>query len=395
VRFDRINPAPFSIDIGTSENLVVNMNGGNDTFTGSNGLATLIAITCRWWHGNDTITGGDGNDTLLGGDGDDVIIGGRGADVALMGVGNDTFTWNPGDGSDTVEGQDGVDTLVFNGANIAEIFDVSANGSRVRFTRNIASITMDLDDVENLTVNALGGVDLLTVNDLTGTDLTNVNAFLASTTGGATGDGAADTVVINGTTGDDVVLATLTNGDLVVSGLAASVLVRTFEPTLDTVRIQGLGRRRHHRRVRGRRWRSPPCPRWRSGQRHPTRRRRQRQSARRRQRRRPAGQWRADTLDGGLGDNILIQDGSNVTTGIVTLFGDALDNVITISRDAAGAILSNGVPIPGATVANTPSFGSSASVAMTPSPSAKPTVPCPLRCFRWRGQRYPDQRLSQ
>ncbi len=27
VRFDRLNPAPFSIDIGTSENLVLNANG--------------------------------------------------------------------------------------------------------------------------------------------------------------------------------------------------------------------------------------------------------------------------------------------------------------------------------------------------------------------------------
>ena len=32
VRFDRVDPAPFSIDIGTTENLVLNMNGGNDTF---------------------------------------------------------------------------------------------------------------------------------------------------------------------------------------------------------------------------------------------------------------------------------------------------------------------------------------------------------------------------
>src|SRR4029077_5117278 len=33
VRFDRVSPAPFSLDIGTSENLVVNMNGGNDSFS--------------------------------------------------------------------------------------------------------------------------------------------------------------------------------------------------------------------------------------------------------------------------------------------------------------------------------------------------------------------------
>ena len=45
VRFDRLDPAPFTLDIGTSENLVVNMNGGDDTFTGSNGLAGLISLT--------------------------------------------------------------------------------------------------------------------------------------------------------------------------------------------------------------------------------------------------------------------------------------------------------------------------------------------------------------
>src|SRR5262245_33800197 len=33
VRFDRLDPAPFAIDVGTSENLVVNMNGGDDSFS--------------------------------------------------------------------------------------------------------------------------------------------------------------------------------------------------------------------------------------------------------------------------------------------------------------------------------------------------------------------------
>src|SRR5262249_41411465 len=120
VRFDRVNPAPFFVDIGTSENLVVNMNGGDDTFTGSNGLATLISLTVDGGAGNDTITGGDGNDTLFGGDGSDLIVGGRGTDTAFMGAGDDTFVWNPGDGNDIVEGQAGTDTMLFNGANIAE-----------------------------------------------------------------------------------------------------------------------------------------------------------------------------------------------------------------------------------------------------------------------------------
>ena len=33
VRFDRLTPAPFSIDIGTSEKLTLNANGGDDSFT--------------------------------------------------------------------------------------------------------------------------------------------------------------------------------------------------------------------------------------------------------------------------------------------------------------------------------------------------------------------------
>src|SRR4029450_10125918 len=78
VRFDRLSPAPFSIDIGTTENLVVNMNGGNDTYTASNGLATLIQITVDGGTGNDTITGGDGADILIGGDGYGLIAGGPG-----------------------------------------------------------------------------------------------------------------------------------------------------------------------------------------------------------------------------------------------------------------------------------------------------------------------------
>src|SRR5438132_9421471 len=132
VRFDRLDPAPFTLDIGTTENLVLNANGGDDVFTAGNGLAPLIALTVDGGAGNDSITGGDGNDVLIGGDGNDTIIGGRGNDVALLSAGNDTFVWNPGDGSDIVEGQAGQDTLQFNGSNANERIDLSANGSRQR-----------------------------------------------------------------------------------------------------------------------------------------------------------------------------------------------------------------------------------------------------------------------
>jgi Ca2+-binding RTX toxin-like protein len=61
----------------------------------------------------------------------------------VLGAGDDTFVWDPGDGSDVVEGQDGLDTMRFNGANIADQVDLSANGSRLRFFRNPGNITMD------------------------------------------------------------------------------------------------------------------------------------------------------------------------------------------------------------------------------------------------------------
>src|SRR6478735_1481869 len=44
-RFDRVSPAPFSLDIGTTENLVLRANGGDDVITASNGLSTLIHLT--------------------------------------------------------------------------------------------------------------------------------------------------------------------------------------------------------------------------------------------------------------------------------------------------------------------------------------------------------------
>src|SRR5262249_27020064 len=58
VRFDRLDPAPFTLDIGTTENLVLNANGGDDQISAIGNLAALIKLT---------IDGGAGNDTILGG----------------------------------------------------------------------------------------------------------------------------------------------------------------------------------------------------------------------------------------------------------------------------------------------------------------------------------------
>ena len=240
VRFDRITPAPFAIDIGTSEALVVNANGGDDSFSATGNLAALIRITVDGGAGNDRLLGSNGIDVLLGGSGNDFADGQQGNDTALLGSENDTFQWDPGDGSDVVEGQDGVDTMIFNGSNAAENFEVSANGGRVRFTRNIANITMDLNDVESLVVNALGGADILTVNDLSGTDLTNITSDLALSAGSGSDDGAADNVIVNATNGDDVAIVAGSGSNLQVVGLATVLTVTGAEPASDRVTINTL-----------------------------------------------------------------------------------------------------------------------------------------------------------
>src|SRR5438552_14427120 len=140
----------------------------------------------------------------MGGDGNDTIIGGRGNDVAMLGAGNDTFVWNPGDGSDVVEGQAGQDTLQFNGSNASERIDLSANGSRLRLFRDVGNVVMDVNAVEQVNVAALGGNDTITVNDLNGTAVAQVNLNLQGATG--SGDGQADTVIVNGTAGADAIV---------------------------------------------------------------------------------------------------------------------------------------------------------------------------------------------
>src|SRR4051812_26856427 len=202
VRFDRVAPAPFSIDVGTSENLVLNANGGDDTFAATGTLAALVKLTVDGGAGNDRLLGGNGNDVLLGGDGNDFVDGNQGSDVGLLGAGDDTFQWDPGDASDVVEGQDGADAMAFNGSNVNEKMEVAPNGGRVRLTRDVANIVMDLNDVESVVAKTLGGTDSLVVDDLSGTDLVEVKADLAATAGGD--DGQLDNVVVNATNGDDV-----------------------------------------------------------------------------------------------------------------------------------------------------------------------------------------------
>jgi Ca2+-binding RTX toxin-like protein len=240
--FARVDATGFttSVNLAGALKLSINGLGGPDTIIGQNGLATLgIQIQFDGGDGNDTLLGGDGDDILLGGPGNDFIDGNRGSDTAYLGADQDTFQWDPGDGNDVVEGGDGQDTLLFNGANIGENIDLSAIGTRLRFTRSIGTVVMDVDGVERTDFNALGGTDNILINNLAGTAVTQVNLNLANYVGA--GDSESDAVTINGTTGPDTFNVAMDAGALAITGLGREIRVLHAENNFDRIVIDGVG----------------------------------------------------------------------------------------------------------------------------------------------------------
>ncbi|MGB1539414.1 MAG: beta strand repeat-containing protein, partial [Rickettsiales bacterium] len=107
---------------GEGDNVVVTGDGddsvtagsGDDNIDAGDGADTIDA-----GDGENTVVGGDGNDTILAGLGDDDIDAGGGADTIDAGAGNDTIDAGAGDDLiyadatlDTVDGGTGTDTLM-------------------------------------------------------------------------------------------------------------------------------------------------------------------------------------------------------------------------------------------------------------------------------------------
>jgi Ca2+-binding RTX toxin-like protein len=88
------------LDIGTTENLVINAGDGPDSVSVRGALAGLIALTVNAGAGNDYLDGGDGDDVLTGGaDNDTVVFTGRRGDylvTALAGGGVRVADLRPG-----------------------------------------------------------------------------------------------------------------------------------------------------------------------------------------------------------------------------------------------------------------------------------------------------------
>jgi Ca2+-binding RTX toxin-like protein len=189
------NPAPFKVDMTTTETLDLNMNGGDDTVT-SNGAIAPFSLDVEGGDGADTIDGGDGADVLSGGNDNDSITPDDNPagtlDVAHGDAGDDTITWNGGDDDDSNEGGDGNDTSVVNGAPAAERFTIkpSATPGHVRFDRtsqNPGPFFIEIGTTETLDMNANAGDDIIK--------------------GFAGVSGLIDTV-LNGEDGDDIIRGT-------------------------------------------------------------------------------------------------------------------------------------------------------------------------------------------
>jgi hypothetical protein len=243
VDIDADGTAQLTLSLKGVSALDLELGNGDDTaiVDDSNGSLTgAVPTTTAGGPGDDTLRGGLGAEAFRGGSGDDLVIGGRADDSAVLGQGDDTFVWNPGDANDTISGQPGTDTMLFNGANASESVSLSADGGRLRFDRDVASVTMLTDGVEVVDFNALGGADRVTVNDLSGTDVRQTNLDLAGLLGGSAADGALDDVVVSGTEGDDRIAITGTGSGAEVTGLSSAVSVSHPDPT-DRLEVETLG----------------------------------------------------------------------------------------------------------------------------------------------------------
>ncbi len=233
--------ADFSFDRGDVHAIKVKTGDAGDLarIDDANGAFTdTIPTTIAGGAGNDTLEGGQTqvaaeNETFKSGDGNDLVDGGKGADTAYLGAGDDTFRWDNGEGSDAIEGQDGTDTMVFNGAAGPENVTMSEIGGRLNFFRFQGNVTMSTDGVEIVDDNPVGGADTVTVDDLTGTDVVQTNLDLAGAFGGNAGDGAADSVTVNGTDGVDNINIAGNGSGADLTGLATAVSVKHADLTAD------------------------------------------------------------------------------------------------------------------------------------------------------------------
>src|SRR6478735_858518 len=93
------------------------------------------------------------------------------------------------------------------GTRADERFDVQPVWARVRVTRDVGNVALDLGDPEWLDIAPLGGADTMHGAELAGTDTNNVSFMLTASCGTFAGDGARDRVLVDGANGTYAIYA--------------------------------------------------------------------------------------------------------------------------------------------------------------------------------------------
>ena len=191
---------------------------------------------------NLTINGGDGNDTINGSAGDDLVIGGRGNDTALLGGGNDTYRLESGRRQRHRRWPGRHRHAACSTAPTSTRTSTSRPTAAVRrLTRDVGNITMDLNSVETIDFNALGGADTITVErpDRDGRQKRQHRPRVAA--GQRLGDGQADTIIINATSGADAIPSAAAAGSSPSRVSRRLSTITGAEAANDRLVINGLG----------------------------------------------------------------------------------------------------------------------------------------------------------
>ena len=92
---------------------------------------------------------------------------------------------------------------------------------------NVGNVTMDLVSSTSSLPRSAAPTPLRSTTS--GTDVKQVASTCLDADGGQ-GDGAADTVIVNGTAGDDQIGVVSSGSSIVVNGLSAQVTINGVEP---------------------------------------------------------------------------------------------------------------------------------------------------------------------
>jgi Ca2+-binding RTX toxin-like protein len=255
VRFDRLAPGAFGLDMGTIERLTLNSFAGDDKLVTAAGVT--LPITVDAGPGNDAITtgdaadlvqGGEGVDTLNGGAGGDRILGNPGNDVMNGNAGDDVLVWNNGDGTDDMNGEDGLDRIEDNLGAADDVSALTVLNGKVRYDRTNAPFGLNIATSEVFELNTFGGNDTLDVSPGVGALISVVadagagdDRFTGSDgpetffggSGNDTLDGGAGLGdVVDGQEGDDVLTVRDGAADLARGGIGTDTATADFADVL-------------------------------------------------------------------------------------------------------------------------------------------------------------------